>query len=89
MALVIAIVNAFMALLAPAVEIVAPLGILIAELLFWLLLLLIEVVIAIVKFRKPKWPSKPKFTKSREYIKSLSSNLRNKQAERKSKSKTS
>ena len=59
MALVIIVVEVISALLAPAIEFAAPVFILFGEVLFWVVLLIVELFVALIRWRKPRMPGKP------------------------------
>jgi len=83
MALVMIVVELFMALLAPAAEFVAPLFVALAEFLFWLVIIVVELFVAFFKRRKVKVPAKPKFTGARRGLKSFANKTREKRAAKK------
>ncbi len=71
-----------MAILAPATEFVAPLFVVVAELFFWLVLFVLELLAAIFYRRKVKFPARPKFTGAREWLKSFANAIREKRAKK-------
>lgn len=77
------VVEVVSALLAPAVEVVVLLLLLFAEALFWSVLLAVELIVALVRWRKPKIPSKPRFNGVRSKLKSLLTNWHNKRENQK------
>lgn len=83
MALVMIVVEIASALLVPAAEVVAPLFVLFWEFLFWVVLLVVELLIALFCWRKPKLPSRHKFNGVRNKLKSFSNSWRNKREEKK------
>jgi hypothetical protein len=89
MALVMIIVEVVSALLAPAAEFAAPVIVLFGEVLFWVALLVTELIIALIRWRKPKMPSKPQFSGARGKLKSFSNNWRSKRANKKQRSESS
>ncbi|MEP1446224.1 MAG: hypothetical protein ABJK37_08960 [Paraglaciecola sp.] len=89
MALVMIVVEIISALLAPAAEIVAPVFVLFGEVLFWVVLLVVELFIALIRWRKPKIPSKPRFSGVRGKLRSFSDGWRNKRENRKPRNKNS
>lgn len=89
MALVMIIVEAVSALLAPAAEFAAPVFALLSEVLFWVVLLVVELIIALIRWRKPRMPSKPQFSGVRGKLKIFSSNWRNKRANKKQRNESS
>lgn len=89
MALVMIVVEIVSALLAPAAEVVAPVFVLFGEVLFWVVLLVVELLIALIRWRKPKLPSKPKFSGVRNKLKSFSNSWRNKREKKKSRNENS
>lgn len=89
MALVMIIVELVSALLAPAAEFAAPVFVLFGEVLFWIVLLVAELIIALIRWRKPRMPSKPQFSGVRGKLKSFSNNWRDKRAKKKQRSKNS
>ncbi|QEY12131.1 hypothetical protein [Cellvibrio sp. KY-YJ-3] len=72
------IVEILSALFAPALEVAAPLFVLAAEATFWLILLIVELIIALVLWRKPRIPGKPRFYGVREKIGSFAVKWREK-----------
>lgn len=86
MALVMIVVELFMALLAAATEFVAPLAVTVAELLFSVVLIVIELVVALFSRRKVKVPTRPEFTGARSGLRSFAIKIREKRARRKNKS---
>lgn len=70
MAMVMLVVEVILALLAPAAEVGALLLLLFAEAVFWLILLLVELIVALVRWRKPNIPGKPRFDGLRSKLKS-------------------
>lgn len=89
MAVVMVVVEIVSALLAPATEVVAPVVILLGEVLFWVVLLVIELFIALIRWRKPSVPDKPKFNGVRDKLKNFSNNWRTKRENKKSRNKSS
>lgn len=89
MAVVMIVVEIVSALLAPAVEIAAPVFVLFGEVFFWVVLLVVELFIALIHRRKPTIPSKPQFSGVRNKLKSFSNSWRNKRENRKSRNKNS
>ena len=89
MALVMIVVEIVSALLAPAAEVAAPVVILFGEVLFWVALLFFELIVALIQWRKPSIPRKPKFSGIRNKLKSFSDNWRAKRENRKSSNKNS
>ncbi|GAB3382017.1 hypothetical protein NCG89_10120 [Spongiibacter taiwanensis] len=89
MALVMIVVEIVSALLAPAAEVAAPVVVLFGEVLFWVGLLVIELFIALIRWRKPSMPSKPKFTGARDKLKGFSNYWRTKRENRKSRNENS
>ena len=83
------VVELVSALLAPAAEVVAPLFILFTEVVFWVILLLFELIVALYRWRKPKVPSKPVFKNVRSKLGSFSASWRNKRESKKSCKKNS
>ncbi|MGE6451042.1 hypothetical protein ACQKC5_01375 [Shewanella baltica] len=83
------IVEVVSALLAPAAEFAAPLFVLFGEVLFWIVLLVVELIIALVRWRKPRVPSKPQFSGVRGKLKSFSNKWRNKRANKKQRNENS
>jgi len=69
---VLIVIEVISALLAPTIELVIPLFVLFAEALFWLFLLVVELIIAVLYWRKPKIPNKPQFFGVRNKLKSFS-----------------
>ena len=89
MALVMIIVEVVSALLAPAAEFAAPVFVLFSELLFWVVLLVVELIIALIRWRKPRVPSKPQFSRVRGKLKIFSNNWRNKRENKKQRNENS
>ena len=58
MALVMIVVEIISALLAPAAEFAAPVVVLFGEVLFWVVLLVFELIFALIQWRKPSIPIK-------------------------------
>lgn len=83
------IVEVLSALFAPALEVAAPLFVLAAEATFWLILLIVELAIALVLWRRPRIPGKPRFHRVREKISSFAAKWREKRKARKDKQKNS
>lgn len=77
------VVELFMALIAPAAEFVVPLFVALAELLFWLLLIVVELFVALFYRRKVKVPTKPHFTRARNGLKSFATKTHEKRAAKK------
>ena len=83
MALVMIVIELFMALLAPAAEVAAPLFVLAAEFLFWVVLIVVEIIVALFSRRKVVVPAKPQFTEARNGLKSFAKKTREKRAAKK------
>lgn len=84
MAFVMVVVEIISALLAPAAEVAAPVFVFFGEVIFWVVLLVVELFIALIRWRKPTMPSKPKFSGIRGKLKSFSNSWRNKRDKNKS-----
>lgn len=89
MALVMIVVEIVSALLAPAAEFAAPVVVLLGEVLSWVVLLVFELIVALIRWRKPLMPSKPKFSGVRNKLESFLSHWRAKRENRKSRNKNS
>lgn len=89
MALVMIVVEIVSALLAPAAEVAAPVVVLFGEVLFWVVLLVFELIVAFIRWRKPSIPSKPQFSGARNKLKIFSNSWRTKRENRKSRNKNS
>ena len=66
------------ALLAPALEILAPVLLLFAEFIFWLILIIGRLIVALVRWQKPELPSKPRFIGVRGRLTAFSNGWRQK-----------
>ncbi|WP_372931104.1 hypothetical protein [Shewanella putrefaciens] len=77
------------ALLAPAVEVVVPLFVLFAESLFWVILLIVELILALVLWRRPQMPEMPRFHGVRNKLVSFSVKWRKKREAKKNEQKES
>lgn len=89
MALVMIVVEIVSALLAPAAEVAAPVVVFLGEVLFWVVLLVFELIVALILWRKPLMPSKPQFIGARNKLKIFSNDWRTKRENRKSHNKNS
>ena len=83
MALVMIVVEVFVAFLAPAAELAGPLFVAFAELSFWLVLVVLELFFAAFYRRKVKIPVRPRFSGAREGLKSFAIKAREKRAAKK------
>lgn len=75
-----------MALSTPAAEVAAPLFVTVTELLFWLVLIVVELFVALFARRKLAVPVKPQFTGARNGLKSFAKKIRDKRAAKKNNS---
>ena len=67
-ALVLALVELLVALVAPAIEILIPGILLLVECVLWLLLILVDLVVALIRRRKPQIPARPVFRRTRDVL---------------------
>jgi hypothetical protein len=86
-AVVMIVFDLISALLATVVEVAAPLFVLFAESLFWVILLLVELIIALVLWRKPKIPLMPRFHGVRNKLISFSVKWRKRREAKKNEQK--
>lgn len=84
MAFVMIVVEIISALIAPAAEVAAPVFVFFGEVLFWVVLLVVELFIALIRWRRPTIPSKPRFSGIRRKLKRFSISWRNKRDKNKS-----
>jgi hypothetical protein len=72
-----------MALLAPAAEVAAPLFVSAAELLLWVVLIVVEIILGLFSRRKVVFPAKPQFTEARNGLRSFAKKAKEKRAAKK------
>ncbi|MFT5547246.1 hypothetical protein [Rheinheimera aquimaris] len=72
------LVELISALLAPALEIFAPVLLLFAEFIFWLVLIIGRLVVALVRWQKPEFPTKPRFSAAHGKLTAFSNSWRQK-----------
>ena len=76
------IVEAISALAAPTAELALPAIFYIGEIVFWSILLTVELIFALFQWRKPKKVTKPEFTNLREKSARFADNHRRKRDEK-------
>lgn len=66
------------ALFTPVLDVFAPIFMLFAEFVFWLILIIVRFILALVRWRKPEIPTKPNFSRARGKLISYSKAWRQK-----------